>query len=131
MEPLTLDAIQTAIRQCWDIETCDPDDVPVWVPTTASRGQCIATALVVHDIFGGELLEAKVHDNGVHRGYHTWNRLPGGIDVDLTRDQFLENEVVGEPEVVPGISGPGMRVASQYAVLRARLDAKLHELAHG
>jgi hypothetical protein len=28
-----------------------------------------------------------------------WNRLPGGIEVDLTRDQFKSGEVIAEPSV--------------------------------
>jgi len=28
-----------------------------------------------------------------------WNRLPFGIEVDLTREQFTRGEVVGEPSV--------------------------------
>ncbi len=26
-----------------------------------------------------------------------WNRLPSGVEVDLTRDQFKRGEVLGEP----------------------------------
>lgn len=131
MEPLTLDAIQAAIRECWDLETCDPHDIPYWTPTNPARGQCIVTSLIVHDLFGGELLEAKVHVNGAHEGYHTWNRLAGGLDLDLTREQFDETEIVGEPEVVPRISGDDMRLAAQYEILRIRLDRRLQDRAHG
>lgn len=28
-----------------------------------------------------------------------WNRLPGGLELDLTREQFRNDEVVGEPSV--------------------------------
>ena len=28
-----------------------------------------------------------------------WNRLPGGMEIDLTRDQFRNGEVIGEPSV--------------------------------
>ena len=46
------------------------------------------TALVVHDLFGGQLLEAEVHfHDGSRQGFHYWNRLPRG-DVDLTREQL-------------------------------------------
>ena len=30
---------------------------------------------------------------------HMWNRLPGGAEVDLTRDQFRNGEAIGEPSV--------------------------------
>ena len=61
---LTLEALQAAIRASWSLETCDPTDAAEWTPANPSRGQCAVTALVVHDLFGGQLLEAEVcfHD---------------------------------------------------------------------
>jgi hypothetical protein len=32
---------------------------------------------------------------------HHRNRLAGGVDVDLTRDQFSRSEIVQCPEVIP------------------------------
>ena len=65
------------------IETCDPSDAALWTPANPSRGQCAVTALVVHDLLGGLLLEAEVHHaDGSPQGFHYWNRL-AGLDVDL------------------------------------------------
>jgi hypothetical protein len=44
---------------------------------------CAAVATVVQAIFGGEIVTGRV--NGVS---HYWNRLPDGIEVDLTSCQF-------------------------------------------
>jgi hypothetical protein len=49
--------------------------------------------------FGGEVLAADVFRNGEREEAHMWNRLPGGMEVDLTRDQFKNGEVIGEPSV--------------------------------
>jgi hypothetical protein len=57
------------------------------------------TSLVVHDIFGGEILAADVLRNSERVEGHMWNRLPGGMELDLTRDQFKDGEVIGEPSV--------------------------------
>jgi hypothetical protein len=47
-----------------------------------SFGQCAVTAMLVQDIFGGELMR------GINEGdSHYWN-LIDGREVDLTRDQF-------------------------------------------
>jgi hypothetical protein len=51
----------------------------------------------VHDIFGGDILAAEVYRDGVQVEWHMWNRLPGGMELDLTRDQFKNGEVIGEP----------------------------------
>ena len=88
----TLQGLEAAIRASWSLETCDPTDVSEWTPSNPSRGQCAVTALVVHDLIGGELLEAEVHNqDGSRQGFHYWNRL-AGVDLDLTRDQFTSRE---------------------------------------
>ncbi len=93
----TLAGIEAAIRASWSLDTADPDDG--WTPDNPSRGQCDVTTLVVHDIFGGEVLAADVFRDGERVEAHMWNRLPGGVEVDLTRDQFRNGDVIGEPTV--------------------------------
>ena len=86
--PLTLADVESAISASWSLETCDPTDVETWSPGAPSQGQCAVTALVLHDLLGGQLLEAEVHHaDGSHQGFHYWNRF-AGVDVDLTRRQF-------------------------------------------
>jgi hypothetical protein len=94
---LTLAQIEDAIRESWGRDTADEDDD--WTPENPSRGQCDVTSLVVQDIFGGELLAAGVFRDGERVESHMWNRLPGGIELDLTRDQFANGDVIGEPSV--------------------------------
>jgi hypothetical protein len=93
----TLAEIEAAIRASWSLDTAEEGDG--WTPDNPSRGQCDVTTLVVHDIFGGDLLAADVFREGVRVEAHMWNRLPGGLEVDLTRDQFRNGEVVGEPTI--------------------------------
>ena len=95
---LTLREIEDAIRASWDEDTADPDDG--WSAEVPSRGHCDVTSLVVQDLLGGELLAADVHLDGERLMAHMWNRLPSGVEVDLTRDQFRNGEIVGEPRVV-------------------------------
>jgi hypothetical protein len=44
-------------------------------------------------------LAADVFRNGERVEAHMWNRLPGGMEIDLTRDQFKNGEVIGVPSV--------------------------------
>jgi hypothetical protein len=125
MPELTLGDIETAIRASWSIETCDPADVPTWTEANSASGQCAVTALVVRDLIGGQLLEAEVHfPDGTRQGFHYWNRL-NGIDVDLTREQFIEHEVVMEPRVVEGPPTVQWIVDRQYELFRQRVFAAL------
>ena len=117
--------IEAAIRASWSVETCDPDDLDDWHSGNPSRGQCGVTALVLNDLLGGDLLLAEVTVAGTRRGYHYWNVLADGAEVDLTRAQFGVDEVVGEPTQVKRPPGPVRRCATQYALLRSRVLARL------
>jgi hypothetical protein len=94
---LTLANIERAIWEAWSLDTAEEDDG--WTPENPSRGQCDITALVVQDLLGGEVLGADVFLDGARIEGHMWNRLPSGIDVDLTREQFRGGETIGEPRI--------------------------------
>ncbi|MHB8457601.1 MAG: YunG family protein [Acidimicrobiales bacterium] len=116
------------MRSSWSVESFDPVDVPDWTPENPARGQCGVTALVVHELLGGELLEAEVlFPDGTRQGYHYWNRLVGG-DVDLTREQFTDGEQIQAPRVVPAPSSSAgkHRLSGQHALLRQRVLSELH-----
>ncbi|HUJ55671.1 MAG TPA: hypothetical protein VLW49_06755 [Gaiellaceae bacterium] len=125
----TLAEIETAIRASWGLDTAEEDDG--WTPENPSRGQCDVTSLVVHDIFGGELLAAQVFREGEQIEWHMWNRLPGGVEVDLTRDQFKQGEIVGEPTVrarlaeIASPDHPRYHRYQAYLVLTERVQKRL------
>ena len=127
-EPYTVAAIEQAIRESWSLDTADEDDG--WTPDNPSRGQCDITSLVIHDFFGGEILAADVHRDGERVEAHMWNRLSSGIEVDLTREQFRNGEVIGEPiaRERPATfepTHPRYSRYEQYLVLSARVRARL------
>jgi hypothetical protein len=124
----TLAEIEDAIRASWGLDTAEEDDD--WTPDNPSRGQCDVTSLVLHDIFGGDVLAADVFRNDERVEAHMWNRLPGGIEVDLTRDQFKNGEVIGEPSVRQGPAGfdpdhPRHHRYEAYLVLARRVQERL------
>jgi hypothetical protein len=123
----TLTDVEAAIRAAWSIDTCDPVDVPDWRPDNPSRGQCGVTALVLHDLLGGDLLLAEVHHaDGTRQGVHYWNRLPNGLEIDLTRTQFQNAEQISPPRVVPRPPGPPRRAQAQYNLFHHRVHEALN-----
>ena len=125
MDPVSLEQLTRAVRDAWSVETCDDHDVAMWSPANPSRGQCTSTAWVVHDLLGGELLEAEVlRPDGSRQGFHYWNRLPDGTEVDLTREQFGPGEEVG-PGVVVARTPLPLPGGAQYERLRDRVRAAL------
>jgi hypothetical protein len=122
---VSLEVLRRAIRASWSLETCDPIDAEDWAPTNPSLGHCAVTALVLHDFFGGELLEAEVFfQNGSRQGFHYWNRL-AGVEVDLTREQFKAKEIVQEPKVIDRLPEFPWQAEEQYRVFRERVNAAL------
>jgi hypothetical protein len=120
-----LDEVARAIEASWSDETCDESDLADWRPGNPSRGQCGVSALVLHDHLGGVLLLAEVTVDGARTGFHYWNRLADGREIDLTRAQFSAEEVVGEPSVVVRPPGPVGRSRAQYELLAARVSGRL------
>lgn len=129
--PWTLADIEAAIRAGWSAETCSPDDVEraPWTADNPAWGHCDITSLVVQDIVGGELMVGEVWLDGEQQGFHCWNVLPGGIRIDMTREQFRRGQTV-TPGRLMG-KRPGGRLPrrwEEYQLLRQRVIDKLGPL---
>ena len=126
----TLAALESVLASCWGEDTCDPADD--WDPANPSRGHCGVTAMAVLELLGGELLEAEVWTaNGQRTGVHYWNRLPSGLEVDLTRQQFRQGETLTEPVVRVPNWNPNSRMASRQPVRQASPPTSGHRRPSG
>ena len=93
---------ETALRQLklllpllWDAETSsDPEN---WKRNKAAWGQCAVTALLVQDLFGGELRRVVATLPDGREISHYFNGLDNGM-LDLTRTQFPEGTTFSTPE---------------------------------
>jgi GNAT superfamily N-acetyltransferase len=117
---ITLGDLEQAIRSCWDRETSDDPDE--WSEANPARGQCAATALLIRDLLGGEILIANVLRDGERVERHAWNRLPSGVSVDLTRSQFSNGEEYEEPVVGEPLPASGDRFELLAKRVRDRLS---------
>jgi hypothetical protein len=123
------------IRLAWDADTAAGASGTYKDP----KGQCAVTALLVQDLFGGDLLRAVVEvdtgdDEYVDGGWcpktrdesHYWNLLPGGGELDLTRNQYAADQEIPRGEIVPrsrlldGERAIAARTPERYALLRRR-----------
>lgn len=122
--------IERAVRASWAADTCSEDDLAraQWSVDNPGWGHCDITALLVHDIFGGDLMVGEVRLGGAQHGFHWWNRLASGVEVDLTRDQFLLGQVVVGARVVERPPGPLRRRWDEYLLLRRRVAGRLGSL---
>ncbi|MGW2249344.1 YunG family protein [Kitasatospora sp. NPDC001660] len=124
MTAWTLNDIERAIRSSWGVDTCAPEDLAHWRPDNPARGQCGVTAMVLHDLLGGELMMGEVYVGGVRTDLHWWNRFGPGVEIDLTREQFGPDELVGPGRPVSRPTRHG-RLQAQYELLRHRVITQL------
>ncbi|MFD7227127.1 hypothetical protein [Streptomyces sp. NPDC059881] len=130
MVPWNLIALDNALRASWATDTCSPDDLirAGWQPDNPGWGHCDITALIVNDIFGGDLMVGEVHLDGEQHGFHCWNRLPSGIELDLTREQFQHGQTITAARSVTRPPGPLPRRREEYLLLRERVAKHLGHL---
>ena len=72
-------ALYEALKTAWSADTSTR-----WIREVPALGQCSVTALVVHDIFGGDILKTRTA-----QGVHFYNRI-GTERWDLTISQFAD-----------------------------------------
>src|SRR5262249_40968777 len=94
-----------------------------WSESNPSRGQCAVTALLIRELLGGDILVSNVMREGRRVDRHAWNRLPSGLTLDLTREQFRAGEVFSEPHVEEPLFTH--RNPERFATLRARVREQL------
>jgi hypothetical protein len=114
---VTLAEIEAAIRASWGRDTSDDPDE--WTPDWSDRGQCAVTAYVVRELLGGEILVARVSPS--INEHHLWNRLPSGVELDLTLEQFRAGQTLAEPWV----GEPTPDTLPRCELLRARVRERL------
>jgi len=71
------DGVQSALRKAWSLSTSSQ-----WTATNPAAGQCNVTALLINELFGGDLLKTPLP-----AGDHFYNRIEGRR-YDFTASQF-------------------------------------------
>jgi hypothetical protein len=87
------------------------------------------TALVLQGLLGGDLMVADVEYEGRVEGVHYWNVTAGGIEVDLTRDQFTNTETLVNVRRVTTRRNHGGAGEQPFQRLQERVTAALHHEA--
>ncbi|OPY96533.1 hypothetical protein A5906_04610 [Bradyrhizobium sacchari] len=71
------DDVQCALRKAWSLSTASQ-----WTEDNPAAGQCNVTSLLIHELFGGDLLKTPLP-----AGDHFYNRIEGKR-YDFTASQF-------------------------------------------
>lgn len=110
------DRIRSVLPSCWSIETSHG-----WRADNPARAQCNATAMVVQDLCGGDILKTDAPT-----GWHFYNRVAGRIH-DMTASQFASPLAYDHTPSSRAEAGAGAR-RGQYDLLRARVVLRLAAL---
>jgi hypothetical protein len=117
--------LEAALRGSWDERTCDP--AVEWNPANPAAGHCGVTSMALTELLGGVLLLATVTGaEGEDVGLHYWNRLDNGLEVDLTRDQFRNGELLSIPSEHLPERSPAARMATRYDLYASRVRRRLY-----
>lgn len=76
------------LNTSWSKDTCPDRLKSKWDKSNNTVGQCSITALIVQDIFGGNIYGIPLIDGG----YHCFNKI-GDVIFDLTSEQFGDEKL--------------------------------------
>jgi hypothetical protein len=126
MPTWTLSEIEAAVRSSWGPDTAFASrDYLARGSGQPSRGQCGTTALVIRELLGGDLMVADVAYDGRVEGVHYWNVTTGGLELDLTRDQFAPGESLINQRRVDGERNSSSSGEQPFRTLQERVIAVL------
>ena len=92
---LELPILEKKLLSAWSRETSYlPDE---WSTENPARWQCAVTAIVVQELFGGDILKCNVSGEG---SSHFYNIVRNGELVDFTRSQFNEDSIFSADKIV-------------------------------
>lgn len=80
--------VEQAIRSSWTIDTSSRPDQ--WSEDNRARGQCVPSALVMQDYFGGTLKRYQTSYLGEPETHYVNLLDPDGEEVDVTKFQYPE-----------------------------------------
>jgi pyrroloquinoline quinone (PQQ) biosynthesis protein C len=72
-----MDNLESILLKCWSIKTSSK-----WTSQNPYKGQCGLTALVVYELFGGQILKTRINNQ-----WHYYNFI-NAKRYDFTKKQF-------------------------------------------
>lgn len=115
-----LNALKNLLAKCYTEDLCYPRVAAQWNENNPCLGMCAITALVVNDLYGGEI--GKIH---VDSASHYFNIIDERI-VDLTASQFEQSISYSDYELVDrNIMVSDTSTKLRYGALKDRINSLL------
>ena len=100
--------VAAVLHRSWSLESGRQ-----WTAENPAAGQCNVTALLVYELFGGELLKTRLPE-----GDHFYNRIEG-CRYDFTESQFSQPITYADVPASPADVWRGATAAELAALKRA------------
>lgn len=119
-----IERLDAAFQASWGKDTAFPANQEIWSEANKAFSQCVPTALVVFDFYGGEF----AYDEGVN---HCWNIFPDRTQHDFSRSQFTGavplriTRVNTREYFLETDKGKAVNNPQRYALLRQRVNQAL------
>ena len=120
-----INRLTAVLADAWAKETCFPALRTRWSDANKSLGQCAATALAIHDMYGGAFADDK-------RLNHVWNILPDGSQHDFCRMQFQSGEepkisaIKTREDLLHHQKAEEVEMKERYLLLKKRVEERLY-----
>ena len=117
---IMIEGLRNLFLKGWSAETCYPKSKDKWTPENPTFGQCAVTALIVNDLFGGQIVSNSQY-------HHYWNILEDGTVIDLTKEQWGDIVIEGhEPSTREYIlfsdRARDVQTLERYQILRRAVE---------
>lgn len=116
--------IEKALKNSWSKETTFPDTKDKWSEENKAFGQCVPTALVIYDLFGGRMIYDKAN-------FHIWNELPDGTQQDFSREQFIDErefniyKYKNKEDILYDETGKRTQILRRFQIFKKKFDKAL------
>ena len=108
------------LSKSWCRATAHPSYQKDWTEDNPSYGQCCVTALIMQDLYGGDIYECKVQGKR-----HYVNITPEGYLHDFTASQFGEGQIIYSDMKLRKRKSllKSKSVKERYELLKMRMEA--------
>ena len=106
-----IQSLRTVFESVWGADT----SYYGMIGQTLSYGQCAVTAMIIQDMFGGDIYKIKV---GIDS--HYFNMIDGRI-IDITSDQFGNVQIDYSGAIIADRTQFTPETINRYCILKSRI----------
>ncbi len=123
---LSIEKFKHILFSCYDSSTAYEATQKIWSKENRSLGQCVVTALLVQEYFGGYIKKGYIPERNM---YHNWNEIDGK-KIDLTIEQIGSVPDVKYTKIMTKSRNSLLKnksTSTRYFLLKKRVEKRIKE----